>query len=142
MKYFADQIPSLGLALYEPIGPDDSFGRMMVANLAARNITMPSLKVYKTIEEQRERLRELGLGGGSEESREGAGDGGGQEGKTIYKIWEDWIPMEEKERLDALDGLDEVEEWEMLAKHYAIVWGWRGTGGWEGWSASPESTPP
>ena len=126
MRWFADKIPSLGIVLYEPIGVDDSFGQMMVANLAARNITMPSLRSYKTLSDQKVRLAGLGF------KRTEAG--GGQEAETVEKIWGQWIPGAEKERVDSLEGLDEVEEWQMLARHYAVVWGWRGSPGWEGWS--------
>jgi [phosphatase 2A protein]-leucine-carboxy methyltransferase len=126
VKWFADKIPSLGIVLYEPIGVDDSFGQMMVANLAVRNITMPSLRLYKTLSDQKARLAELGF--------KQAEVGAGQEAETMEKIWEQWIPAAEKERVDSLEGLDEVEEWQMLARHYAVAWGWRGTEGWEGWS--------
>jgi [phosphatase 2A protein]-leucine-carboxy methyltransferase len=131
VKWFADKIPSLGIVLYEPIGVDDSFGQMMVANLAARGITMPSLRFYKTLSDQKTRLGELGF-------RE---DSGSQEAETVEKIWEQWIPSTEKERVDSLEGLDEVEEWQMLARHYAVVWGWRGTLGWQGWSGLRTTSP-
>lgn len=124
VKWFVDKIPSLGIILYEPIGVDDSFGQMMVSNLAARNITMPSLNMYKTLSDQKERLANLGL--------KNDGALGGCEAETVEKIWNRWIPAAEKERVDGLEGLDEVEEWQMLARHYAVAWGWRGTG-WEGW---------
>jgi [phosphatase 2A protein]-leucine-carboxy methyltransferase len=132
VKWFADRIPSLGIILYEPIGVDDSFGQMMVANLAARGITMPSLGSYKTLSDQKARLGELGF-------REG---NGGQEAENVEKIWEQWIPTAEKDRVDSLEGLDEVEEWQMLARHYAVVWGWRGSLGWEGWSGLRTTPPP
>ncbi|KUJ16708.1 LCM-domain-containing protein [Mollisia scopiformis] len=122
VKWFTSRIPSIGLILYEPIGLDDSFGQMMVSNLAARNITMPSLEAYKTLPDQKARLAQLGF----------TSEGGGQEAETVEQIWEKWISIPEKERVDALEGLDEVEEWQMLARHYAIAWGWRGTTGWEG----------
>jgi [phosphatase 2A protein]-leucine-carboxy methyltransferase len=125
VRWFADKIPSLGIILYEPIGVDDPFGQMMVANLAARNIIMPSLRSYKTLADQKARLAELAFK--RDES------GGGQEAETVEKIWEQWVPAAEKERVDGLEGLDEVEEWQMLARHYAVVWGWRGAEGWEGW---------
>ena len=125
VKWFADRIPSLGIILYEPIGVDDSFGQMMVANLAARNITMPTLKEYKTVADQKKRLIDLGF--------KGEGHEGGQEAETIENIWNGWIPPNEKERVDSLEGLDEVEEWQMLARHYCVAWGWRGQNGWEGW---------
>jgi [phosphatase 2A protein]-leucine-carboxy methyltransferase len=132
VKWFADRIPSIGIILYEPIGVDDSFGQMMVSNLAARGITMPSLQSYKTLSDQKNRLGELGF----------KEDNGGQEAETVEKIWEQWIPTAEKDRVDSLEGLDEVEEWQMLARHYAVVWGWRGSLGWEGWSGLRTTPPP
>lgn len=121
VQWFTGRIPSIGLVLYEPIGVHDSFGQMMVSNLAARNITMPSLELYKTIPDQKSRLAEFGFTTAD----------GGQAAETVEDIWEKWIPTDEKERVDALEGLDEVEEWQMLARHYTIAWGWRGTTGWE-----------
>ncbi|KAE9364008.1 leucine carboxyl methyltransferase [Stipitochalara longipes BDJ] len=132
VKWFAGRIASLGIILYEPIGADDSFGQMMVANLAARGITMPSLRSYKTLLDQKFRLEELGFNE----------DSGGQEAETVEKIWEHWIPSTEKERVDSLEGLDEVEEWQMLARHYAVVWGWKGNSGWESWSSLGTTAPP
>lgn len=134
VKWFADRIPSLGIILYEPIGVDDSFGQMMISNLAARGIAMPSLHVYKTLSDQKTRLEELGF------KRDAAS--GGKEAETVERIWEQWIPATERERVDGLEGLDEVEEWQMLARHYAVVWGWRGSLGWEGWSGLRTTSPP
>ena len=31
----------------------------------------------------------------------------------------------EKERVGRCEMLDELEEWVLLARHYAVVWGWR-----------------
>ncbi|KAI1172884.1 leucine carboxyl methyltransferase [Nemania sp. FL0916] len=112
IKYFTDQIPSLALILYEPIHPEDSFGRQMVSNLAARHIRMPTLKEYTDTTAQMARLRDAGFESACS--------------LTIERIWEHWIPLDEKERVDSLEGLDEVEEWNLLAGHYAISWGWRG----------------
>lgn len=125
VRWFVDRIPSLGIILYEPIGVDDPFGQMMVANLAARNITMPTVKVYKRLGDQKQRLSDLGFKQTSVD--------GGQEAEAIDRIWETWISPQEKERVDNLEGLDEVEEWQMLARHYAIAWGWKGSSEWEGW---------
>jgi [phosphatase 2A protein]-leucine-carboxy methyltransferase len=123
LGWFEDKIPSLGVVLYEPLGVDDAFGQMMVENLAARGIVMPTVQRYKSLTDQLERLKGLGFGS----------HGGGMHGATIEEIWEKWISGEEKERVDGLEGLDEVEEWQMLARHYGVVWGWRGSLGWEGW---------
>jgi [phosphatase 2A protein]-leucine-carboxy methyltransferase len=44
----------------------------------------------------------------------------------------------EKERVAGLEMLDEVEEWQLLARHYCVAWGWRSgagedTGVFDGW---------
>ncbi|KAI3332205.1 leucine carboxyl methyltransferase [Xylariaceae sp. AK1471] len=123
VKYFTDQIPSLSIVIYEPIRPNDPFGKQMVSNLAARHIRMPTLEGYTDTSKQKARLQ----------------DGGFEyvHSLTIERIWEDWIAPEEKERVDSLEGLDEVEEWNLLAGHYSISWGWRGID-LEGWRIGPD----
>ncbi|KAK0101999.1 carboxy methyl transferase for protein phosphatase 2A [Cadophora gregata] len=125
VTWFTNRIPSAGIVLYEPISVDDAFGQVMVSNLASRGISMPTLQHYKTLADQKARLLELGF--------RGDGQAGGQAAETIENIWQKWVPTTEKGRVDRLEGLDEVEEWQMLARHYAVVWGWRGNTGWEGW---------
>lgn len=102
----------LGLIFYEPIRPDDPFGRTMVSNLGARGIHLQTLHKYASLEAQRARFREQGLGTG-------------QAVADIDFIWERWVSEEEKERVAALEMLDEVEEWQLLARHYCVAWGWR-----------------
>ncbi|RKF79019.1 Leucine carboxyl methyltransferase 1 [Golovinomyces cichoracearum] len=129
VKWFTNKIPSIGIILYEPIGADDSFGQMMISNLAARNITMPSLAHYKSLSDQRKRLLELGFN--NPDPRNGC------EAQDIENIWEKWVTPFEKQRVDGLEGLDEVEEWQMLARHYAIVWAWRSVADeWQNWRRS------
>lgn len=108
----ADAITPLGLVLYEPIRPDDPFGKTMVSNLAARGIQLQTLHRYASLDAQRQRLRDHGFDGG-----QGAAD--------IDFIWEHWISEAEKERVAGLEMLDEVEEWKLLAQHYCVAWGWR-----------------
>lgn len=114
IKYFTSRIPNLGLVLYEPVRPDDPFGRQMVSNLAARKIKMPTIEDHKDPKDQEQRLRLAGFDSVAQ--------------KTVDKLWERWVSAEEKERLDELEGLDEVEEWLLLAAHYIVAWGWRGQG--------------
>ncbi|KAJ5082352.1 hypothetical protein N7532_011395 [Penicillium argentinense] len=102
----------LGLVLYEPIRPDDAFGRTMVSNLATRGIQLQTLHKYASLEAQRNRLKEQGLGSG-------------QAVADIEFIWKHWVSEEEKERVSGLEMLDEVEEWQLLARHYCIAWAWR-----------------
>jgi [phosphatase 2A protein]-leucine-carboxy methyltransferase len=114
IKFFTSQITNIGIAIYEPIKPQDAFGKMMVSNLAARNIQMPTLDIYREAVDQEQRLRDAGFAVARH--------------MTIDQIWEDWVPAEEKYRLDTVEGLDEVEEWKLLASHYGVVWGSRGSG--------------
>ncbi|KAF9890319.1 hypothetical protein FE257_005985 [Aspergillus nanangensis] len=102
----------LGLILYEPIRPDDAFGRTMVANLATRGIQLQTLHQYASLEAQRRRLREQGFDCG-------------QAVADIDFIWERWVRGDEKERVAGLEMLDEMEEWQLLARHYCVAWGWR-----------------
>ncbi|KAH7328226.1 S-adenosyl-L-methionine-dependent methyltransferase [Stachybotrys elegans] len=113
VEYFASRIPDLSTIIYEPIRLNDAFGEMMVSNLAARNIHMPTLDVYRDSDAQVARLREAGFPSA--------------QCLTIKDIWKTWIDAAEKERVDGLEGLDEVEEWELLASHYVIAWGSKGT---------------
>ncbi|KAL2363812.1 hypothetical protein RJZ56_003283 [Blastomyces dermatitidis] len=107
----ASSVP-LALILYEPIRPDDPFGRTMVANLATRGIHLQTLHRYASLSAQRERLQGHGFVSG-----QGAAD--------VDFIWERWISEEEKERVARLEMLDEIEEWKLLASHYCVAWGWR-----------------
>ncbi|KAM5475722.1 carboxy methyl transferase for protein phosphatase 2A [Microsporum audouinii] len=102
----------LALIIYEPIRPDDPFGRTMVSNLAARGIQLQTLHRYATLQAQRERLQ-------------GHGFSSGQGVADIDYIWEKWIGEDEKSRVAGLEMLDEIEEWQLLARHYCVAWGWR-----------------
>ncbi|KAG5658499.1 hypothetical protein KAF25_010680 [Fusarium avenaceum] len=118
INFFGSRIPNLATIIYEPIRPDDAFGKMMVSNLAARRIQMPTLQMYPTPEDQRARMSKAGFKMVHH--------------KTIEDIWQNWVPPEEKQRVDSLEGLDEVEEWKLLAAHYIVLWASKGNGfgGW------------
>jgi [phosphatase 2A protein]-leucine-carboxy methyltransferase len=104
---------SVGMAVYEPIGGEDAFGKVMIQNLASRGIVLKTLKKYATLERQRLRFKTLGFVDG-------------QQAADVYFISENWIDEAEKERIARLEMLDEVEEWRMLARHYCVAWAWRG----------------
>ncbi|KAF2445908.1 leucine carboxyl methyltransferase [Karstenula rhodostoma CBS 690.94] len=109
--YLSPAAPA-SLVLYEPIRPNDAFGRTMIANLATRNIILPTLTAYPELADQRARLRGYGFVGGG-----GAVDTG--------FVWREWVGGEEKERVAGLEMLDEMEELELFLKHYSVCWGWR-----------------
>jgi [phosphatase 2A protein]-leucine-carboxy methyltransferase len=112
----------LGLILYEPIHPHDSFGQVMVSNLAQRGIVLQTLHKYHSLPSQRTRLKEASFVDG-------------QRGADVEWLFQKWLDAEEKERVGRCEMLDEMEEWILLGRHYAVCWGWRGEvfgRAWEG----------
>lgn len=112
--YLSPSTPA-SLILYEPILPQDAFGRTMISNLATRNIHLPTLHAYPELGDQRARLRQYGLTDGSR-----AADN--------HFIWKEWVSEGEKERVAGLEMLDELEELDLLLRHYCVAWGWRDGG--------------
>ncbi|KAG6008353.1 hypothetical protein E4U21_004557 [Claviceps maximensis] len=112
LQFFTSKIHNIAALLYEPMPLGDAFGDMMISNLKARQIHMPSLDKYRDQHGQMSRLRGAGF--------ESTGYA------TIENAWETWVSQQERERVDRLEGLDEVEEWKLLAAHYVVVWGTRG----------------
>lgn len=159
------------MLLYEPIRPHDAFGQVMLGNLARRGIELQTIGKYDSLAAQAERMAAYGFGGGkaadgecaraddspaekSEKASDhtpttmrsggrggGNGGGGGIGVADINTLWHDLVDENEKARVAGLEMVDEIEEWELLAAHYCVVWGWRdglcdggeGEGMWEGW---------
>lgn len=103
----------LSLVLYEPIHPHDSFGQVMVSNLAQRGIVLQTLHKYHSLAAQRTRLTEATFVDG-------------QSGADVEWLFQNWLNQEEKDRVGKCEMLDEMEEWVLLGRHYAVCWGWRG----------------
>lgn len=123
-----DFTSSIGLVLYEPIGGEDAFGKVMIQNLAARGIVLKTLKKYSSLERQKERLRILGFSKG-------------QDAADVDFIHDNWMDEGEKERIAKLEMLDEMEEWQLLARHYCVAWGWRDGGSEDSFSGWEEAWP-
>lgn len=126
---FSAETP-LGLVIYEPFNPFDSFGEVMVSNLAARGIVLQTLQKYHSLDVQKARLKSHGFSSA--------------EAADVDFLWENWITAKEKERIAELEMIDEVEEWRLLAKHYCVVWGSRGTDDnvWERWKNTQDGRSP
>ncbi|KAG5518194.1 hypothetical protein PMAC_003380 [Pneumocystis sp. 'macacae'] len=104
-----------GIIIYEPIKNYDSFGKMMVKNLASRGISFKTLDTYSTIEKQCTRLFDLGFTTY-------------QKAVSIKQIFDEWSDHDDKIsnllRISKVEFLDEIEEWNLLASHYCVAWGW------------------
>lgn len=105
----------IALIIYEPIRPNDSFGRVMISNLNSRGITMQTIQKFEDLTAQRGRLREAGFSDS-------------QNAADINFIYEKWVDKGEQQRVARCEMLDEIEEWVMLAQHYCVAWGARDPG--------------
>lgn len=123
MKFF-DQV-SLAITIYEPIRPNDAFGKTMVRNLIARGIHLQTFERYAELENQITRLQHYQFQACAEDTE---------------FIWREWVDGKEKERVDGLEWMDEIEEFVLLAKHYCIAWGWRGSTNHDKWKELPNSS--
>lgn len=112
LKHYLRPTTPASLVLYEPILPQDAFGRTMISNLQTRNIHLHTLTAYPELGDQRARLKGYGFEAAAE-------------AEDTSHIWRKWISEDEKARVASLEFLDELEELELLLKHYCIAWGWR-----------------
>lgn len=103
---------SLSVVIYEPIRPFDSFGQVMISNLAQRGIVLQTLHKYSSLAAQTARLIDVGFSTG-------------QQAADVNFIFKQWSDDKEKERVSHCEMLDELEEWVLLAQHYCVAWGWR-----------------
>ncbi|KAG6902771.1 hypothetical protein C0995_011919 [Termitomyces sp. Mi166 len=117
VDYFGAGKTPLGGIVYEMFNLEDAFGKMMVNNLKARNVSLPGAVPYTTVDTLPGRFLNAGF------SRAGA--------VTLRDIRRG-IADEERERIAGLEMLDEVEELELVLGHYGVTWGQTGDG-WNGW---------
>lgn len=127
LRYFSSLFKStaLSIAIYEPIRPNDAFGRTMVSNLTARGIHLQTLEKYASLGAQKERLKMIGFASGAQAA-------------DIDFIWRKWLTDIDRVRVEGLEWMDEVEEFTLFARHYCVAWGWRGFPEEQQWSALPD----
>ncbi|SCZ89094.1 BZ3500_MvSof-1268-A1-R1_Chr1-1g00951 [Microbotryum saponariae] len=94
---------------YDPFNFEDAFGKVMIRNLATRNLVLPAASSTPTLESLNTRLKENGFAQA--------------ESRTIEQIRRDVIPQEEIQRVNKLEQIDEVEELNLVLGHYAITMG-------------------
>ncbi|KAI0819543.1 leucine carboxyl methyltransferase [Trametes gibbosa] len=112
LKWYTESFSApLGCVVYEMFALNDPFGRVMVNNLKARNVTLPGAEPYTTFELLPTRFLQHGwdLAGAL----------------TLKDIRRDYVTPAEHERISELEMLDEIEELELVLAHYAISWGLR-----------------
>ena len=103
-------------AVYEQIGPDDAFGRMMVANLRARDCALLGLSACPDTESQVARCRSAGFTARAE-------------AVDLLGYHAEVLSHDERARVASLEPLDELEEWRLLMAHYCVVLAVKDAGG-------------
>ncbi|KAK9459982.1 S-adenosyl-L-methionine-dependent methyltransferase [Lipomyces oligophaga] len=101
--------PDVGFVSYEPFANSDSFGKVMIHNLATRGISIPAMIAYPSLPTQLARAAALGF-----TSAAAAAD--------MRFIHDTWLDQRDQARIDRLEILDEREEFDLLASHYGIYW--------------------
>jgi putative acetyltransferase len=108
LSALAAAFPHSAVALYEAVRPDDRFGRVMVANFAARGAPLASISACPTPAAWESRLRRVGWTGAV-----AAAD--------MAAVYEALVPVAARRRAAAAEPLDEVEEWRLMMTHCAIA---------------------
>ncbi|KAJ1978003.1 carboxy methyl transferase for protein phosphatase 2A [Dimargaris verticillata] len=110
IRWVSQHVPTAMFTTYEPIGPHDAFGQMMVQNLEMRRIELKGLLAYPDLASQQQRYYDLGWP--SAQAMDMA---------TLYAQ----LPPGELQRLMRIEILDELEEFNLFGRHYCIAWAWQ-----------------
>ncbi|KAJ6558150.1 leucine carboxyl methyltransferase [Mycena capillaripes] len=110
LDYFSpDGSGVLGSVVYEMFRLQDSFGRVMVENLKARQVSLPGAAPYPDLASLPGRFLNIGFTAAR--------------ALTLKEIRKSYIPSVELERISHLELVDEIEELDLVLEHYAITWG-------------------
>ncbi|KAK7028339.1 leucine carboxyl methyltransferase 1 [Favolaschia claudopus] len=113
LRWFCDYISAdggiLGCIVYEMFRLQDNFGRVMVENLRARNVSLPGAAPYPDMASLPNRF--LGIGFTAAHAL------------TLKEIRKSYIGPSELQRIAQLELVDELEELDLVLEHYAITWG-------------------
>ncbi|XP_068026261.1 tRNA wybutosine-synthesizing protein 4 isoform X2 [Melanerpes formicivorus] len=107
LRWAAERFPCAGFLLYEQLGPQDPFGRVMQQHFARRGSALRSLAQYPDCEAQRSRFLARGW---SECSA-----------MDMNQFFTCCTPEHEQQRVQALEPFDEYEEWHLKCSHYFVL---------------------
>lgn len=112
LKWITDQFPQSSVGIYEPIGPNDTFGRMMVRNLTENGIRIASLEKYSTVKSQDERMKSVGFE--IVDSRD------------MLELYERVMPIKIRTTTSRIEIVDDYDEWKAIMTHYVFCIGSKG----------------
>ena len=108
--------PASAYALYDPMRPDDAFGRQMLLNLEARGCPLLGIRGGADPDGHVARFRACGW------TRAGCVDMNDAHAAAAR------ADPEGTRRAERTEMLDELEEWRLIQAHYCVAWGTSGTG--------------
>jgi tRNA wybutosine-synthesizing protein 4 len=94
---------------YDPIKPDDAFGRQMLMNLEARGCPFRSLAAARDADATAERLRACGWHRA--------------QCRDMNHVYSRVLEPQARRAAERVEMLDELEEWHLMLAHYALAVG-------------------
>ena len=107
VTFLASHFTDAALLLFEQVHPHDPFGRVMLANVAARGCPLLGLTATPTLAAHEARFTDAGWAVAA--------------AVTMGAAYDGWLDPGARSRANAAARLDEVEEWRLLLDHYAFV---------------------
>ena len=112
LQWIQMQFPHCMLAVYEQIGPDDSFGRVMMKHFEKIQSPLKRIRELRSLYSHEQLLTSLQY-------------------KNVCcfdmnSFYRTYVDDVEKERMISLEVFDEFEEWHLKCSHYCIAIGFSG----------------
>jgi tRNA wybutosine-synthesizing protein 4 len=107
LHWFAHNIKTSAIAVYEQLNPNDAFGQQMMHNLERRGC--PLLGILPSLQAHELRLQAAGW------LR--------TEARSMADLHRNCLNSADKIRVERLEPLDEFEEWDLLQGHYCVALG-------------------
>jgi hypothetical protein len=109
LQNFTQMFKDIVFLGYDLVGPEDSFGKEMIINLADRDIKLLGFEEVPDIYAQEERLLKCGFTEA--------------EAVDMLTYYNKLMPQDERKRIEHLEFVDEFEEWNLIQSHSCFVYG-------------------